>query len=324
MKTIVVLHTGGTIAMKEDKESGGVSTGGTNPLQQWNVLKDNRFHVIQEDLMQLPSPHMTPECMLTLYKEMNDRIHQFSADGVVITHGTDTMEETAFLLDLFHDQDIPVVVTGAMRPADDISSDGPVNLEGAIRTAASDKSFGMGVLVVMNEEIHAAADVIKTHTSNTASFESPEFGPVGRIMKENIQIRRKPLYHRSFQPVTMNRRVLLLKTYSGMEKELMEHLVSQPPDGIVLEALGIGNIPPSILDPLNTLLQRNIPVILTSRCLSGAVQDVYSYEGGGRMLKEAGVIFSNGLSGPKARLQAIAALESCSTREELRQSFEQS
>ncbi|MFD2704412.1 asparaginase [Salibacterium lacus] len=323
MKTIVILHTGGTIAMQKDTETGGITTGEVNPLQQSMIPGTDTYHIISEELLQLPSPHMTPGRMVSLYHGMQDRIHRFQADGVVITHGTDTMEETAFLLDLFHNRDVPVVITGAMRSDSDLSPDGPLNLAAAVHTAADDQARGAGVLVVMNEEIHAAADVMKMHSSNAAAFQSPETGPIGRFVNNRIHLNHRPVHRHVFPAGSMDKKVPLLKTYTGMEPEVVEHLSSFPLDGIVLEGMGIGNIPPSITAPVYTLLERGVPVVLTSRCPGGTVEDVYSYEGGGRRLKEAGVVFTGGWSGPKARLMLMAALECCSSREELRQCFEE-
>ncbi|SFP40549.1 asparaginase [Salibacterium halotolerans] len=322
MKTIVILHTGGTIAMQKDAGNGGITTGEKNPLQQSQIPAAGTHHIISEELMHLPSPHMTPADMVSLYHSMNDRIRRFHADGVVITHGTDTMEETAFLLDLFHESSLPVVLTGAMRSGSDLSPDGPLNLAAAVHTAASDQAYGAGVLVVMNEEIHAASDVMKMHTSNAAAFQSPGSGPLGRAVNNQIQFNHRPVPKRTFQVGPMDKKVLLLKTYTGMEQEILSHLFSLPLDGVVLEGMGIGNIPPAVAALVHSLLERGVPVVLTSRCPGGIVQDVYSYEGGGRRLKEAGVLFTEGLSGPKARLLLTAALESCGSTEELRQCFE--
>ncbi|WP_090926821.1 asparaginase [Salibacterium qingdaonense] len=323
MKTIVILHTGGTIAMQKDTETGGLTTGEVNPLQQSTIPGADTHHIISEELLQVPSPHMTPDCMVSLYHGMKDRIYRFQADGVVITHGTDTMEETAFLLDLFHDSDIPVVITGAMRSENDLSPDGPLNLAAAVRTAADKQARGAGVLVVMNEEIHTAKDVMKMHSSNAAAFQSPGSGPIGRFANNRIHLNHRPVQRHLFPAAPMNKKVPLLKTYTGMEPEVVEHLSSLPLDGIVLEGMGIGNIPPSITAPVYNLLERDIPVVLTSRCPGGTVEEVYSYEGGGRRLKEAGVVFTGGWSGPKARLMLMAALEFCTSREELRQCFEE-
>ncbi|MFZ4452248.1 asparaginase [Salibacterium aidingense] len=322
MKKILVLHTGGTIAMQENEETGGVTTGDSNPVQQWNTLVSEDYDIVSDDFLQLPSPHITPSHMLKLFHHMNERLQDTKAEGVVITHGTDTLEETAYLLDLLHTMELPVVLTGAMRSSDEVGSDGPHNFITAVRTAASEKAKGMGVLIVMNDEIHTAKNATKTHASNVATFQSPQYGPIGLITKREIFFHHQPLQREHFHAEKMDKKVLLIKTYAGLEGDVFQHLISQPLDGVVIEALGQGNVPPALMEPVQSLIDHRIPVVLVTRCFSGVVQDIYSYQGGGRTLKEAGVIFTNGLNGPKARLKLMAALENHLSRETLRKCFE--
>lgn len=172
MKRILVLHTGGTIAMKEDTLTGGVSPDVSNPLMDAPIHIDDDVELIVEDIFNIPSPHMTPKEMLQL-KERIQLAHLSGVDGVVITHGTDTLEETAFFLDTTIGGQLPIVVTGAMRSSNEIGSDGLYNFESAIRVAKSPDALGKGVLVVMNDEIHSARYVTKTHTTNIATFRTP-------------------------------------------------------------------------------------------------------------------------------------------------------
>lgn len=309
--------------MQENKETGGVTTTRTNPLHEWNQLAFNELDIVSEDVLHLPSPHITPAHMLRLYHHLNLRLEETNADGVVITHGTDTLEETSYAVELLYKSNVPVVFTGAMRSSDELSSDGPRNFITAVRTAASEDARAMGVLVVMNEQIHLAKNVTKSHSSSIEAFQSPDSGPIGSATQREISFYYKPCQReQDFTVSAMDKKVLLIKTYAGMEEGLFQHIISQALDGIVIEALGQGNVPPSLLPSIHSLLKNHIPVVLVTRCFSGSVHDVYSYEGGGKNLKEAGLVFTNGVNGPKARLKLIAALESHFSIEDIRKSFE--
>ncbi|MFB5661641.1 asparaginase [Alteribacillus sp. HJP-4] len=323
MNNILVIHTGGTISMKENKTTGDVSPDTKNPLHEWEEIAAEFANISVHSFLHLPSPHITPAHMMDLFRFIEQCMADKPADGVVISHGTDTLEETAYMLDLLHHDEYPIVITGAMRSSNEISPDGPHNFVSSIRTAASDNARGMGVLVVMNDEIHTAEHVTKTHSSNIATFQSPPYGPVGLITKRGILFPRKPVKRDHFPVSKLSKKVLLIKCYAGMEEDSFRHFISQRFDGLVLEALGQGNVPPALLMPLKEVLDRGIPIVLVSRSFSGIVQDTYSYEGGGRRLKEMGIIFSNGLTGPKARLKLLAALSVNLDKYKLQHTFEQ-
>ncbi|MFC0188515.1 asparaginase [Fictibacillus aquaticus] len=322
MKHILLIHTGGTIAMAEDKQNGGVNTQNSHPLENTVRELEELAHISSENFLNVPSPHVTPEHMLDLGKFIQKRLDQDAFDGVVITHGTDTLEETAFLLDLILKTSVPVIVTGAMRSSNEHGSDGPYNLISSIKVAASDQSAGKGVLVVFNEEIHTAKNVTKTHTSNIATFQSPQYGPIGIVTKRGVFFHHTPVKSACISITALSKKVLLLKAYAGMDGTLIEN-AAKGIDGLVIEALGQGNLPPGTVPSLMRLISEGKPVVLVSRCFNGIVQDIYSYEGGGKKLKEAGLIFSNGLNGQKARLKLMVALEMTSDRTSLQQLFDQ-
>ncbi|KRN88419.1 asparaginase [Ligilactobacillus ceti] len=315
MKKILILHTGGTIAMSED-ESGAVAPGSENPLNKFtNPFADN-LELITEDIFNVPSPHIGANEMLILQKRIL-AAEKDGIDGVVITHGTDTLEETAYFLDLTIPNSLAIVITGAMRSANEIGSDGLHNLQTAILTAANDQAKNQGVLVVMNDEIHTARYVTKTHTTNVATFRTPTFGPIGLISKDRAHFFETLLNH-TIQPITeVVDHVYLLKAYAGMDPELFSYLDNPNTNGVVIEALGAGNLPPRVLPQLQKLLDLKIPVVLVSRCFNGIAQDVYAYEGGGVQLSEMGVIFCHGLNGQKARIKLLVGLSAGLDEEEL-------
>ena len=303
-KKILVLHTGGTISMQADA-SGAVVTSQDNPMNHvTNPLKGIEVQAI--DFFNLPSPHIKPKHMLALYHKIKEEADNY--DGVVITHGTDTLEETAYFLDTMKIPNMPIVLTGAMRSSNELGSDGVYNYLSALRVASDDKSADKGVLVVMNDEIHAAKYVTKTHTTNVGTFQTPTHGPLGLVMKQEI------LYFKTAEPRVrfdldcIQGLVPIISAYAGMTDELIDMLDIEHLDGLVIQAFGAGNIPKETAQKLETLLQKGIPVALVSRCFNGIAEPVYAYQGGGVQLQESGVLFVKELNAQKARLKLLIAL----------------
>lgn len=321
VKKIAVFHTGGTIAMKQDNETGAVKPQESNPLLQTDSALFQNVELITENILNVPSPHITEQEMLQLQKAITKKTATEHFDGIVITHGTDTLEETAYFLDLTIPHDIPIVITGAMRSSNELGSDGLHNFISAVKVAMSDKAKNAGVMVVLNEEIHAARNVTKTHTSNVATFQSPQFGPVGIVTKNGVFFYQKLLRHEQYDIQQISKNIILLKAFAGMNELLFEALNDIPIHGLVIEALGQGNLPPKTVSGLKKLMKKGIPVVLVSRCFNGIAEDVYGYEGGGKQLKELGMIFSNGLNGQKARIKLMVCLEASNNHQELEKMF---
>ncbi|WP_232696293.1 asparaginase [Brevibacillus daliensis] len=322
MKKVLVINTGGTIAMSVEEGTESVKPIDEQVLNQNLPYLSKYADVVMKDMANLPSPHITPAIMNQLRQFIENELINDIYDGIVITHGTDTLEETAYFLDLTLPVTVPIVVTGAMRSSNELGADGPVNLISSVRTAIGPESRNKGVLVVFNDEIHAARYVTKTHTSNVATFQSPAYGPIGSVMKKNIHYYHAPLEREFYSINHGNGNVPLVKAVTGMDPAWLTFLLEQNIDGVVIEAFGLGNLPPTILPVLRQLIEKGIPVVMVSRCHNGQVQDIYGYEGGGQQLKELGVIFSNGLNGQKARLKLIVALQQTTNPKELQNCFE--
>ncbi|QDP40484.1 asparaginase [Radiobacillus deserti] len=320
MKKILIIHTGGTISMMEDKISRTVSPTGEHPLGKMTNLFDEYAETSEEYLFHLPSPHITPTHMLELAKVVEARLNE--VDGVVITHGTDTLEETAYFLDLYLDSDKPIVVTGAMRSSNEIGSDGLYNLICSIRVASHDNANRKGVMVVMNDEIHTAHNVTKTSTSNIATFQSPQYGPIGIVTKHNVFFHQQLTERETCKVHQLTHKVVLLKAYAGMDGDIISAVHHAKMDGLVIEGLGQGNLPKDTVGALERVLADHIPVVLVSRCYQGIVQPTYTYDGGGSHLRDIGVIFSNGLTGPKARIKLMMTLEKTKDYKEIKALFE--
>lgn len=306
--------------MSEDT-SGAVKPGAKNPLTEEGQILSGLANLIVEEPFHLPSPHITMKDMMLLKQMLDHYAEKNWIDGAVITHGTDTLEETAYFLDLTVKARFPIVVTGAMRSSNEIGSDGLYNLISAIRVASSEAARNKGVLVVLNDEIHTAENVTKTHTSNVSTFQSPQFGPIGIVTKQGVLFHHMPSYHENYTIADITKKVVIVKAHAGMDSSLLLAVQDLNVHGVVIEALGQGNMPPATVPGIKALIANNIPVVIVSRAFNGIVQDIYAYEGGGKQLKEAGVIFSNGLNGQKARIKLLIALESTNDMKEIEEMF---
>lgn len=305
MKKILVLHTGGTISMHAD-EAGNVRPDTDNPMNHVGVNLEN-IQVTALDFFNVPSPHITPKHMLKLYQEIKNNADNY--DGVIITHGTDTLEETAYFLDTMEIPNIPIVLTGAMRSSNELGSDGVYNYLSALRVASHDQAIGKGVLVVMNDEIHAAKYVTKTHTTNVSTFQTPIHGPLGLITKHDILFFRTADPRVRFDLQDISGTVPIVKAYAGMGGDgIISFLNPSNVCGVVVEALGAGNVPPRAAQEIVDLIKQGVPVVLVSRCFNGIAEPVYAYEGGGVQLAKAGVMFVKELNAQKARLKLLIAL----------------
>lgn len=304
MKKILVLHTGGTISMQAD-QNGAVESSPINPMTQVTSPLEN-IDVVSVDFFNLPSPHIQIDHMMMIYKKIREEASHF--DGFVITHGTDTLEETAYFLDTMSTPQKPIVMTGAMRSSNELGSDGIYNYRTALRVAADEKSADKGVLVVMNDEIHAAKYVTKTHTTNVSTFQTPTHGPLGLVTKREILFFKAADKRVRFDLQAINGVVPIIKSYADMDTILLDALVEAHISGLVIEALGAGNLPPASISAIKKLINKQLPIVLVSRCFNGIAEPVYAYDGGGIQLEELGVLFVKELNSQKARIKLLIAV----------------
>jgi hypothetical protein len=306
--------------MSEDQKTGKVAPTEINPIGVGGNIFSYIANIYVEDLYHLASPQITEHEMLGIKNRIEVAVKE-GYDGVVVTHGTDTLEETAYYLELTLDINIPVIVTGAMRSSNEIGADGLANLRSSLVVAIDDESRDKGVLVVMNDEVHTATYVTKTHTTNVATFQTPTFGPIGLVSKNNVIYFQKLIKEEHYEVNTTEKKVYLLKAYAGMDEELINAVVELGADGLVIEALGAGNLPPRTVPAIRNCIGKNIPVVFVSRAFNGVTQDVYDYEGGGKRFQQDGVIFTTGLSGQKARVKLMILLEAEISFEKLSELF---
>jgi L-asparaginase len=307
LPSVLMVFTGGTISMKVVPGRGAVpAQSGREILDQVPQLA-GLARITYEDFDRLPGPHWSPERMFALARHVDECLASGAFVGAVVTHGTDTLEETAYLLDLVLRTDLPVVMTGAMKTADDPAWDGPGNLVASVRAVTAPAELGRGVLVMMRGTLHAARRVVKAHTASLDAFTSTRGGPP---LRERIATER------------VDPRVDLVTACVGCDGRFVRHAVDTGARGIVLEALGSGNVPPAMLDGVRFAVAAGVPVVVSSRCGDGATSPRYGYEGGGVTLREAGAIFAGELPGPKARIKLMVLLGAGWPAEGIRASFE--
>lgn len=322
-KKIAIIFTGGTISMKIDPELHAAvpALSSQEIISMIPNIKDFcEIEVINYG--NIPSPHINPSMMIEISSLVKKAVLRDDIDGVIVTHGTDTLEETAYLLDLIVKTSKPIVLLGAMRNSSELGYDGSSNLAAALCTAISDKARNKGVLVVMNNEVNAAAEVTKTNTLSLDTFKSPEFGPLGIVDNDEVLFHRNIISHQYIDTNRLEEKVALIKCVAGIESDIVSFYLDNDYKGIVLEAMGRGNIPPSLVKGIRQAIDRNIPVVMVSRCPTGRVLDSYGYEGGGKHLREMGVILGGNLPGQKVRIKLMLALGLTSDVDKIREIIE--
>jgi L-asparaginase len=303
---VVVLATGGTISSKHDASRGsavatansadmltalGRQAGGL--LEQLTV-ETEQFCSVGSYLFDLP-------LAFSIAQRADALLADPDVAGIVVTQGTDTMEESVYMADLVVSSDKPVVFTGAQYLADAPDADGPRNLANAVRLAAAPAARGLGAVIAFDGEVHAARDVTKLHSSRAGAFHSGEHGKLGEIDGEIVAIHRRPTLRETFQPAAVETRVELIRLSMGIDGRPIRSALEYGAKGIVLEAFGRGNATLDVVAAVGEAVAADVPVVITSRCPQGRVKPIYG-NGGGRDLEGAGALFAGDLQGAKARI----------------------
>lgn len=306
---VVLLATGGTIASRYDPKLGStVASQRADELLKMLPQVVGVADIEVHDLATIPSYEMDLQFAFDLAGRIRDTLSRAEVAGVVVTHGTDTMEETCYLSDLLLDSDKPAIFTGAQRAHDDPQSDGPLNLLNSLRVAASPLTRGLGAMICFNATLHAARDVTKVHASAVETFQSYEHGALGEVDGSAVVIHRRPVLRRTFRIDRLEQDVELFRVVLGMDLRGIEAAIARGVAGVVIEGFGRGNGPSRLAELVRLATRKNIPVLMTSRCPAGRVQAIYGGGGGGRDLADAGAIFAGDLKGPKARLLLMVLL----------------
>lgn len=312
---VALLGTGGTIASTSGSDGQLVARWSVSQLLEGCEVPAGVSIEPAADLYRINSWDMDPRSMWLLAARIDEVLAGPEVAGIVITHGTDTMEETAFAVDLATSGDKPIVFAAAMRSADSTSADGPRNLSNAVAGAAMPQLRGLGVLVSTSDELHAARWIRKVHTHHVNAFSSPTFGPVatfgpaGRIRLAHRTISRwTPTW-----PLDPDVQVVAITPYSGFDPRIVRAVVDQTgARGLVLEGFGLGNLPGTLTSVVGDLTSRGVVVVIASRVLAGGAYPVYGGEGGGARLAQAGAVFAGELPAAKARLLLMYCLAGAS------------
>jgi L-asparaginase len=287
--------------------TGGTISGGTQPLDAAGLKAlvpglAQVATVTLEDVTRIGSSRMTPDIQFRVASRINELFaHDAALAGIVVSHGTDTLEETAFLVDLLVKDERPVVFAAAQRPPRETDSDGPRNLLNAFRIAASAAARGSGVLVTLDDEIHAARDVRKTHAVALDAFQSPWSGPVGYVDGPRVVLKRRPAARVTIPASQVEPNVDLITLTAGTDGHLIQAAVNAGAKGIVVEVFGRGNVPPAVMDAVKGARARDVVVVFTTRTRGGRVEI-------DETARALGVIGGEDLDGLKARMLLVAAL----------------
>ena len=320
---IVLLFTGGTISMRHDPTAGGA----VPTLRGKDILAlapgIDRFADLEiDDWGSYPGPHMTIERMWALRNRIAEHLARPEVEGVVVTHGTDSLEESAYLTARSVETAKAVVFTGAMRTSSDLGWDGPGNLGASVLVAVNEEARERGVMVVMSDRVFTALDVTKAHTHMLDAFDSPGLGPLGVIDDGRVIFRRAlPAPSALLTPESLATPVDIVYAYAGADSRLIDASRNEG-RGIVIAAMGRGNVPPEMLEGIDRWIAEGKPVVVASRALRGRVGETYGYPGGGRRLAERGAIFAGARRPQQARIDLMLALGAGLTITELREMME--
>ena len=314
---ILVVTTGGTIASKPDPSGGVTAVASGEELLSAVPRLTETANVSVEEIFRIGSYLMRPDNMLEIARRVRAISADKRVDGIVVTHGTDTIAESAYLVDLLYEGEKPVVFTGAQRNAADPDADGPRNLTDAVRIAADPAACGLGVVIAFGGRIDTARSASKVHTTALRAFDSPGRGPIGEVAEHGpVRVFFRPLRPTNLAGTdSLASRVDLIRLYAGIDGTFLQAALEAGAEGIVLEAFGIGNANHEVLAEVERAVDSGVAVMVGSRCLEGAVAPLYG-NGGGHDLKKAGAIFGGNLSGQKARILLMVALAVSQERSE--------
>ncbi len=324
LPTVKLIATGGTIAMKLDPETNAPvpAISGDQLLATVPEIA-GIARITVENFSNIPSDYMDPERWVQLHAAVVRSLADPGIVGVIISQGTDTLEETAYFLDLTVDSRKPVVLIGAQRNASERDFDGPRNLWNGVRTVLSAEAWGKGVLVVLNDQINAAREVRKSHTSDVGTFQSGEFGLLGRADADRIVFHRAPTRR---QNITLQAGELptveIVAMYAGADGGLIRAAVENGAKGVVVQALGMGNLNIPMYAAIQKAIIAGVPVVISTRVPNGRVMPVYGFQGGGQTLQELGAVFAGDLSPQKARILLMLALQSTMDPVEIQKLFD--
>lgn len=263
-----------------------------------------------DDVVRVNGWNIDPPTMLAVAQRLQAAADDVAVEGMVVTHGTDTVEETAFLCDLVVDTDKPIVFAAAMRSGGEVAADGPRNLLNAAYVATAPDARGLGALLTLNDEVHAARWARKQDSFRVSAFTSPGHGPIGHVTPGHVRVTTRPVrFPTAPMPDAFDVQVPVVQTYTGMPEGVIEAVLDTAgAGGLVLEGTGLGNVPGSATRGIEAALARGLPVVVATRVPTGGTRPVYGGPGGGVTLSDLGVVQAGPLSAAKARLLLMVLL----------------
>ena len=309
LPTVAVVATGGTIAMKQDPTTHAPvpALSGEDLTASVPKLKEIA-NVKVVDFSNIPSYYMGPDRWPALARKIEEVLADPAIAGVVVTHGTDTLDQTSYFLDLTLKSDKPVVAIGAQRNASEWDTDGPRNLLNAVQQILAADAKGKGVTVTLNNHINAAREVRKTHTNNVETFNSGDAGFLGYVDEDRVIFSRQSLRRQTLPLPDRLPRVDMVAMYPGTDGSQVRQAADSGAEAIVVEALGWGNVNEAMHDAIKYAIDKGVPVIIATKVYNGRALPIYGSKGGGNMLLKAGAVFAGDLTPDKARVMALLAL----------------
>lgn len=310
-KKIVMISTGGTIASKVNPET-GLLTAGLMTGEELSSMCELPDYIDVEviSVFQIPSNRMTFSDLETLKEKIEELFEDNSIDGIVVTHGTDTLEETAYFLDLTISDKRPVVITGSQRGPTVLGTDAFVNLRQSILLAANEEARDFGTLVLFNERIFSAKYVTKQHASNVDGFTSFGFGYLGIVDQDTVKFYQRPLQREYFKMETNLPEVEIVKCSLGSSGHFIQHAADIGIKGIIIEAAGRGHAPPTIMESVKYAISKEVKVVLTTSAEEGEVKVIYDFPGSAYDLQNNAVVLGKDYNSKKARIKLAVLLAS--------------
>ena len=324
MKHIAIIGLGGTIAMVKDNTGFAMPSLNLSQILEKsgiNVNESIKIHPL--NLSNVPGVNISFQLLLELVQKIKE-LEKDGVNGVIVTQGTDTLEETSYFIDLILDNSIPVVFTGSQRNPSLPGSDAAMNISDSIAVVMDERAANYGVLVVFNSEVHLAREVIKTHTSKIDTFKSLEFGPVGIVVENKAYWHRERiLFDEVFAIKKEITNVEIVSMGLFSKGHYIDILLEHNINGLIVQAMGAGHVPEESIISLKKGVDRQVPVVVTSRCLSGKLfTGTYGFKGSEKDLRDIGAIFNDWLPTSKARIKLIVMLSAGLNYENIKTNFE--
>ncbi|GIO22602.1 asparaginase [Oceanobacillus sp. J11TS1] len=311
MKKVLLIATGGTIASDKNEKSGKLASGvlsGEEIIEKCAIPTDIQVKV--DSLFQKASIHLNFSDLIKIKEKLDNYLRKEAFDGVVITQGTDTLEEASYFMHLISNYKIPVVFTGSQRSPKEVGTDSYINIKNAVLAACSEELRDIGVTVVFNERIFHSRYVRKEHASNIQGFNAFGYGYLGIIDNDTVRVFQKPIYREYLELKRDLPTVDIIKVYMDADGKYIQAAIDSGVKGLVLEGVGRGQVSRAMMPAIKECIRKGITVVITTSAVEGEVYPTYDYEGSTYDLMENGVLLGRDYDSKKARIKLLVGLAS--------------